>query len=126
MTKKNSNSDLLDNHFLIDLALSPEENLKKILNKDISNNLKNISNIKIIYELLIKLKNFKEFIMLYHINQELMFQLLSIGILKSFKKDEYIFNKGALAEYYILVLYGSIFFPNLNQEFFPGNFFGEK
>ena len=64
--------------------------------------------------------------MLYHINQELVFQLLSIGILKSFKKDEYIYNKGTLAEYYILVLYGSVFFQSLNQEFLPGHFFGEK
>ena len=126
LTKKQSKSDILDNHLLIDIVLSPEENLKKILNNDISKNLKNISNIKIIYELLIKLKNFKEFIMLYHINQELMFQLLSIGILKSFKKDEYIYNKGTLAEYYILVLYGSVFFQSLNQEFLPGHFFGEK
>ena len=126
LTKKKYNSELNSDHLLIDIALSPEDNLKIILNKDISNNLKYISKIKIVYELLIKLKNFKEFIMLYNIEQKLMFQLLSIGILKSFKKDECINNKGCLAEHYFLVLFGAVFFQSLNQEYLPGNFFGEK
>jgi CRP-like cAMP-binding protein len=64
--------------------------------------------------------------MLYNIEQKLMFQLLSIGILKSFKKDECINNKGCLAEHYFLVLFGAVFFQSLNQEYLPGNFFGEK
>ena len=126
LTKKKYNSELNSDHLLIDIALSPEDNLKIILNKEISNNLKYISKIKIVYELLIKLKNFKEFIMLYNIEQKLMFQLLSIGILKSFKKDECINNKGCLAEHYFLVLFGAVFFQSLNQEYLPGNFFGEK
>ena len=126
LTKKKYNSELNSDHLLIDIALSPEDNLKIILNKDISNNLKYISKIKIVYELLIKLKNFKEFIMLYNIEQKLMYQLLSIGILKSFKKDECINNKGCLAEHYFLVLFGAVFFQSLNQEYLPGNFFGEK
>ena len=126
LTNKKYNSELNSDHLLIDIALSPEDNLKIILNKDISNNLKYISKIKIVYELLIKLKNFKEFIMLYNIEQKLMFQLLSIGILKSFKKDECINNKGCLAEHYFLVLFGAVFFQSLNQEYLPGNFFGEK
>ena len=126
LTKKKYNSELNSDHLLIDIALSPEDNLKIILNKDISNNIKYISKIKIVYELLIKLKNFKEFIMLYNIEQKLMFQLLSIGILKSFKKDECINNKECLAEHYFLVLFGAVFFQSLNQEYLPGNFFGEK
>ena len=123
LTKKKYNSELNSDHLLIDIALSPEDNLKIILNKDISNNLKYISKIKIVYELLIKLKNFKEFIMLYNIEQKLMFQLLSIGILKSFKKDECINNKGCLAEHYFLVLFGAVFFQSL---IFTWKFFWRK
>lgn len=124
--KKESTSDLLKDHLFIDITKTHEENIEKIISKDISENKRNISKLKIIYNLLSKVNNFKEFMSIYNIKKELIYEILSIGILKSFKKNEMIYKKYTVPEYYFLVLAGSVSFQNSNEQFFPGNFFGEK
>ena len=124
--KKESDTDTLKDHLFIDITKTNEENIEKIISKDISNNNKNISKIRLIYNLLIKINNFKEFIMLNNIHPDLIYEILTIGILKSFKKNEIIYKKHYLPEFYYLVLAGSVNFQNSNEEFFPGNFFGDK
>ena len=124
--KKESDTDTLKDHLFIDITKTNEENIEKIISKDISNNNKNISKIRLIYNLLIKINNFKEFIMLNNIHPDLIYEILTVGILKSFKKNEMIYKKHSLPEFYYLVLAGSVNFQNSNEEFFPGNFFGDK
>jgi FlaG/FlaF family flagellin (archaellin) len=46
-----------DNYLTIDITKTTEQNIKKIINKDISNNSNQITKIKLIQELLSKLKN---------------------------------------------------------------------
>ena len=115
-----------DNYLAIDITKTTEQNLERIVNKDISNNSRHLTKIKIIYELLRKLKNFKEFLMFYNIDDQLAFEILSIGILKSYKNNEQIFKKFSYPEFYFLVLIGGVLQPNMPYEFTPGKFFGEK
>ena len=125
-SKKNQKDISKDNYVLLDITKSTEENLERIINKDLSNNSKNITRKNLIYELLIKLKYFKEFLMFYNIEEKIILEMLSTGILKPYKKDEQIFKKYTYPEYYFLILTGSITFPNMPNEFLPGTFFGEK
>ena len=120
------NSDLTEKPLFIDIAKTPEENIEIIINKDILDNSSHISKIDYIYELLIRMQNFKEFIMLNNIHHELIYEILSTGTLKQFKKKDYIYKKHILPEYYYLVLAGEVGFQNSNELFLPGNFFGEK
>ena len=115
-----------DNYLTIDITKTTEQNINKIINKDISNNSKQITKIKLILELLSKLKNFREFLMLYNVEKELIYEMLSIGILKTYKKNEQIFKKYTYPEYYYMVLIGEVMQPNMPYEFKPGKFFGEK
>lgn len=125
-SKLRSDSMKPDNYLTIDITKTTEQNLERIINKDIANNSKHITKTKIIYELLIKLKNFKEFLMFYNIDEQLIFEILSIGILKSYKKNEQIFKKNSYPEFYFLVLKGGVLQPNMPYEFTAGKFFGEK
>jgi len=125
-SKLRSDSMKPDNYLTIDITKTTEQNLERIINKDIANNSRHITKIKIIYELLIKLKNFKEFLMFYNIDEQLIFEILSTGILKSYKKNEQIFKKYSYPEFYFLVLIGGVLQPNMPYEFTPGKFFGEK
>jgi len=115
-----------DNYLTIDITKTTEQNIERIINKDIANNSRHITKTKIIYDLLIKLKNFKEFLMFYNIEDQLIFEILSTGILKSYKKNEQIFKKYSYPEFYFLVLIGGVLQPNMPYEFTPGKFFGEK
>ena len=115
-----------DNYLTIDITKTTEQNINKIINKDISNNSNQITKIKLIQELLSKLKNFREFLMLYNVEKELIYEMLSIGILKTYKKNEQIFKKYTYPEYYYMVLIGEVMQPNMPYEFKPGKFFGEK
>ena len=115
-----------DNYLTIDITKTTEQNINKIINKDISNNFNHITKIKLIQELLSKIRNIKEFLMLYNIEEELMYEILSIGILKTYKKNEQIFKKYSYPEYYYMVLVGEVIQPNMPYEFKPGKFFGEK
>jgi hypothetical protein len=115
-----------DNYLTIDITKTTEQNINKIINKDISNNAKQITKIKLIQELLSKLKNFKEFLILYNMEEELIYEMLTIGILKTYKKNEQIFKKYSYPEYYYMVLIGEVLQPNIPYEFKPGIFFGEK
>lgn len=126
LVKNDLNSDFSEKKILIDVVKSTEENLEKILKKDISSNLKHISHKKIIYDLLIKLVKFKEFVLIYNISKELIYEILSIGTLKLFNKDDIIYNKNNYPEYFYFVLSGKVSFQNSNDEFFPGDFFGDK
>ena len=126
LIKNDFNSDFSEKTLLIDIVKSTEENLEKVLKKDISNNLNHISKKKLVYDLLLKLIKFKEFILLYNINQDLIDEILTIGILKSFKKDNIIYNKNTLPEHFYFVLSGKVSFQNSNEEFGPGEFFGDK
>ena len=124
--EKNPYSGLSEEHLFIDVAKRPEENIELLIQKDLSNNRKNISKINIIYELLIKIHKFKEFIKIYNFNEELIKEILTIGILKSYKINECIFTKNSIPEYYFLILTGEVNIQNSNEIFLAGNFFGEK
>ena len=128
INKKYSRSDSMkpDNYLTIDITKTAEQNLERIIIKDIENNSRHITKIKIIYELLSKIKNFKEFLMFYNIDEQLIFEILSTGNLKSYKKNEQIFKKYTYPEFYFLVLIGGVLQPNMPYEFTPGKFFGEK
>jgi CRP-like cAMP-binding protein len=58
--------------------------------------------------------------------EELIYEMLSIGILKTYKKNEQIFKKYSYPEYYYMVIIGEVLQPNMPYEFKPGKFFGEK
>ena len=114
-----------DNSIYIDIALCAEENISKIISKDVSKNCEHIRNKKIIFELLNKLENFKQFIMLYNIDNNLIYEILSNGVLKTYKKNDNIFVKNTYPEYFYLVLEGSVAVQNMGQEYCQGKFFGE-
>ena len=112
----------------VDIFKSPEENLSNIIkNYVFSDNLQHLSDINAIYKLLMKIKNFREFILLNDLGMNLSFNMLKEGILQPYKKDEIIYKKDTYPKYYFLVLVGNIsYLNNLQTLINPGCFFGDE
>lgn len=112
----------------VDIFKSPEENLSNIIkNYVFSDNLQHLSDINAIYKLLMKIKNFREFILLNDLGMNLSFNMLKEGILQPYKKDEIIYKKDTYPKYYFLVLVGNVsYLNNLQTLINPGCFFGDE
>ena len=124
MNRKNLkyNSNIIKHNYDKD---SPETLLSKLIKTDHNNELNRLSNANLIYELLMKIKNFKEFVLTNDIDKEEIIKLLNEGMLKLFKLNEKIYKKGTIPQFYFLVLVGVVSFYN-NTYILPGNFFGDE
>ena len=103
---------------------SPEEMLSELIKVE-KNKLKQLSNTNMIYDLLMQIKNFKEFMQLNNLNKENILNVFNTGILKSFDVDEKVYKKGTYPQFYFLVLVGVLSYYN-NSKITPGTFFGDE
>ena len=127
LTKKDPTSVSIYNSDFINFNKSIEEQIFSLIKFEKIENLNDIKNVESIYELLIKIKNFKEFIKLNELDKEKCFQFLQKGIIKKYKLDEIIYDKGKYPKYYFLVLYGSVSYIDKRPRIFTaGSFFGRE
>ena len=127
-TKRDLDYQSSINYDEIDIMKTPEENLITIF-KDYYNTKKSqsISNINIIYSLLMKMKNFSEFVLINDFGTDLIMDMLKEGIIKRYKKDEIIYKRETYPEYYYLVLVGNVSYLNAQEiSVHPGRFFGDE
>ena len=103
---------------------SPETMLSELIHVE-KNKLNQISNTNLIYDLLIKIKPFKEFMKINNLDKEPILNLLNTGILKSFDIDEKVYKKGTYPQFYFLVLVGIVSYYNKSL-IPPGTFFGDE
>ena len=103
---------------------SPETMLSELIHVE-KNKLNQISNTNLIYDLLIKIKPFKEFMKINNLDKETILNLLNTGILKSFDIDEKVYKKGTYPQFYFLVLVGIVSYYNKSL-IPPGTFFGDE
>lgn len=103
---------------------SPEAMLSKLIPVE-AHNLNRISNLNIIYNLLIQIKYFKEFMTLNELNKDVILNVLNKGILKTFALEEKIHKKGKYPKFYFLILVGSVSYY-YHSELYPGMFFGDE
>ena len=107
-------------------ANTAERKLSELIQIE-SNNLNNLQNIDIIYEILIKIKKFKNYLRKYELNKKIILNILSSGVLKLFQLYEKVYKIDTYPQFYFLVLVGSVSFLNNNNKVYnPGNFFGEE
>jgi len=112
----------------VDIIKSPEENLLNIISYNVHiNNLKHINDTKLIYDLLIKIEKFRQFILLNNLEENLILDMLKVGILNSYKKDEIIYKAENFPKFFFLVLVGNVNFSNDSETIMePGSFFGNE
>ena len=112
----------------VDIIKSPEENLLNIISYNVHiNNLKHINDTKLIYDLLIKIEKFRQFILLNNLEENLILDMLKVGILNSYKKDEIIYKAENFPNFFFLVLVGNVNFSNDSKTIMePGSFFGNE
>ena len=104
---------------------SPEAILTELIKTENNNQLNKLSKTNFIFDILMKIKVFKEFVLTNGFDKDEILKLLSEGKLKSFKFEEKIYKKGTIPQFYFLVLAGIVSFNN-NTHILPGNFFGEE
>ena len=112
----------------VDIVKSPEENLLNIISFNVYiNNLKHLNDPKIIYDLLIKIEKFRQFILLNNLDEPVALDMLKTGILHPYKKDEIIYEVEKYPKFYFLVLVGKVSFLNeKNILLEPGSFLGDE
>ena len=107
----------------MDLIKSKEQSLFELIDIK-NNNLSHFENANIIYDSLIQLKNFKEFMLINELNKDKIINILQTGILKSYNLEEEIFKKRTKPQFYYLILKGIVSCNNMN--YIPGTFFGDE
>ena len=91
-----------------------------------SNSLNHLQNINNIYDLLIQIKSFQNYLKINDLNKDIILNILNSGVLKLFQLDEKVYKKGTYPQFYFLVLVGSVSFLNNKKVYNPGSFFGEE
>ena len=124
-SKKNQYNNGIYTPELININKPQEERLSESI-KIGKNGLIFQDNENSIYEILITIKSFKEFISLNNFGKETVLNMIKSGILKIYNKDEKIFKKGAYPEYYFLVLVGEVSYINQTKIYKSGNCFGDE
>ena len=105
-------------------STSPELMLSELIKVE-TLNLNRLSNINMIYDLLIQIKNFKDFMIINDLNKDTFLNVLNTGTIKMFKLEEKVHKKGSYPQFYFLVLVGIVSYYNKSQ-FTPGSFFGDE
>ena len=103
---------------------SPEAMLSELIHVE-KKKLNQLSNTNLIYDLLIQIKPFKEFMKINNLDKDIILKLLNTGILKSFDINEKVCKKGTYPQFYFLVLVGIVSYYNKSQ-LTPGTFFGDE
>ena len=124
VSRKNLKYNTLPRHESKFKNNSPEEMLSELIKVE-KNNLNQLSNTNMIYDLLMQIKNFKEFMQLNNLDKENILNIFNKGIVKSFDVDEKVYKKGTYPQFYFLVLVGVASYYN-NSKIIPGTFFGDE
>ena len=149
MSKKDSNNNghYNDNHTQspikkivkrtkINLAFFQNEKLIKAIKEDIDSNLINVKNPNSLYEYLITLNNFKQYIIMNNFESQIIKDSFLLGKYIILKKNIKLFNQGDKTDAFYLIISGSIGFSlkssplksNSSQEINSiksGTYFGE-
>ena len=128
LSKKDLNNLGLINLNEIDITKSPEENLSSIIINNVYNDkIEHLIEVNLIYDLLIKIQSFREFILLNDLDKKLVLEMLKSGILHQYKKDEIIYKKETYPKFYFIILAGTVSFLNSSEIIIkPGNFLGNE
>ena len=110
---------------LINLNKTQEERLFESIKIE-KNELNFQDNENSIYEILMSIKTFKEFILLNNFNKETVLKMIKSGLLKIYSTNEQIFKKGTYPNYYYLVLIGEVSYFNKSKIYRTGSFFGDE
>ena len=120
--KKHDYNNIYNSDYM-DIIKSKEQSLFELMDiKD--NNLSNLENANVIYDSLIQLKNFKEFMLINELNKDQIINIINTGIIKSYNLEEEIFKKRTKPQFYFLILKGIVSYNNMN--YIPGTFFGDE
>ena len=125
LSQKDLNYLGLNDENVINIFKSPEENLSKLISIE-NSNLGHLTEINTIFDLLFKIHNFKEFILLNNFNRKEALNIIKTGLVKSYKLNEKIYKKETYPQYYYLILVGSVSYYNHEQIFNVGTFFGDE
>jgi len=113
LTKKDLNYLGFINSNDIDILLSPEQNLSNIISANVYfDNLKHIAYPELIYDFLMKIQNFHEFILLNDIDRATTLNMLKTGILTLYRKGEVINKKDKQPKEFFLLLVGTVSYLN--------------
>lgn len=104
---------------------SNEDQLSDLIHVE-PNTLNHLTNTNIIYNILLQIKNFREFIILNDLRKDSIINVLNAGVLKLFKINEKVHKKYIYPQFYFLVLVGNVSFEDDSQTFYPGTFFGNE
>ena len=129
MPKKDINDiSGFSNLIVIDVAKSPEQNISSIIDDIVfSDNLSHLSDVNIMYKLLMKIPKFREFVLINEFNKNSIIDMLHTGILHSYKLNEIIYTKEKYPNFYFLLLVGSVkYLHDKDIILNPGCFFGEE
>ena len=113
LSKKDLNNLGLIEQDIIDITKSPEENISNIaINNVYNEKMNHLLDVNLIYDLLMKIQNFREFILLNNLDKKLALEMLKSGILNPYKKDEIIYKKETYPKFYFIILAGTVSFLN--------------
>ena len=120
--KKHDYNNIYNSDYM-DIIKSKEQSLFELMDIK-NNNLSNLKNANEIYDSLIQLKNFKEFMLINELNKDVIINIIKTGIIKSYNLEEEIFKKRTKPQFYYLILKGIVSYNNMN--YIPGTFFGDE
>ena len=112
----------------IDIIKTPEENLSNIM-YDIAflDKLTHLPDPKFVYDLLVKIKYFREYILLYNFDIPFTLNIIRTGILTTYKLNDIIYKKQTYPKFYYLLLSGTVSLLSTPDIIInPGSFFGEE
>ena len=100
----------------VNLYFSNEEKLFNSLKADVESNLVTVKNPNSLYNYLINIPNFKQYIKLYNFDSKTIIDSFKLGNYVKLKKNFRLFNQGDKTDYFYLVIYGCIgFFLNFKS-----------
>ena len=124
INRKNSKYNSIKAKIIYDKE-SPEAMLSALITANYNSELNRLSKTNLIFDILMKIKAFKEFVLTNDFDKDVILKLLNEGMLKPFKFEEKIYKKGTPPQFYFLVLVGVVIIYN-NTQILPGNFFGDE
>ena len=128
LSKKGLNYLKYFNSNEIDIMKTPEENLFNIIYEIVFiDKLSHLTDPNFIYDLLIKIKYVREYILLYNFDIPLTLNIIRSGIITTYKLNDIIYKKQTFPKFYYLLLCGTVTLLNTPEIIInPGSFFGEE
>ena len=112
----------------IDIIKAPEENLSNVMYDIVYlDKLTHLPEPKFIYDLLIKIKYFRQYILLYNFDIPFTLNIIRTGILTTYKLNDVIYKKETYPKFFYLLLSGKVSLLSIPDIIInPGSFFGEE